>query len=242
MTGGSLARRRPSSGIPCRSAGHRRRDPILVFPSPMTAGAHLRGGGAALTRFARGAARWSRLREPAAGCLEMPFVVSRVRGALTPGWPPSMTCAGCARSARARFAEGVHSPFASTSSEKCQRLGSPSGRSFRSPPSATRRHVRPTSAAHIFRFQRAPAPRAATDVRLGGRASCASMGRPRNHGWSSRFGGPAPFAWWIGTRRSLPRPTGPAEPLTLRHRAGGWSPKLQLSSGAIEVGQCHRFP
>lgn len=168
MTGGSLARRRPRSGISCRSTGHRRRDPILVFPSPMAAGAHLtearwRSG---LTRFARGATHWSQLREPMAGCLEMPFVVSRVRGACAPGWPSNMTCAGSARSARARFAEGVvFLRSRQRARRKCQRLGSPSGRSFRSPPSTTRRHVRPTSAAHIFRFQRAPASRTATDVR-----------------------------------------------------------------------------
>lgn len=100
----------------------------------------------------------------------------------------------------------------------CPWLESLAKGSLRSPLGAARRHVGPTSAAHIFRFQRAPASRTATGFRLGD-----ELLLPGGTTIASRLAIPLRRAvpCFIGMRRFLPHPTGSAEPLTLRHHTGG---------------------
>lgn len=85
MTGGSLARRRPVSDIPCRSVDTvdeaplpRRRLPLATRRSESARG---------LAHFARGASRRVLIKEPTVGCPGMPDVVSCVRNSMISDGP-----------------------------------------------------------------------------------------------------------------------------------------------------------
>lgn len=207
------------------------------FPSPMAAGAHPRRSSSGAADTLHRQERAHRLPFRGTGGL-MPRnanVVFRVRGALAPGWTPRVTCAGCARGARAPFAAGRRPSFASTRSKTLPtaRVAMPRG-SLRSPSPATRRHVEPTCCSPHLLFSR-PSTRVSCSYRgcFGGRASCSSVGRPLDH-----VGHPASAGrhrWFCDPRRCLPRSPGTAEPLTSRHRAGGRAEALSRPSRSRSV-------
>lgn len=133
-----------------------------------------------------------------------------------------------------------HSPFASTSSEKVPAARVATGKVL-SEPSVGNPQTRqtdvcsphlPFSTSTCVSYSYRCSLGRTSLLRIDGTTKKITVGPPASAG--------RPVC--IGTRRFLPRPTGPAEPLTLRHHAGGWSTQLQLSSGTIEVGRRHRFP
>lgn len=146
VAGGSLSHRRPFSDIPCRVA-----DTVDGIPRPAAdcrSPSSPKRRGARLARFTRSAAHRFRIRESVAGCPGMSDVVSCVRESYFSDVPRSRPALVVARgsvpvSPTGRFVVRVNED------NDCQLARHVVGSPFGTSAQRCRRHVGPTSAAHI---------------------------------------------------------------------------------------------